>query len=161
MHSKIVLRKIAAAAANFGNLLSAQGNYSNAILHYTEALRLKPDFLDAENGLGLAQAILGDSLAALFSPIRRAALAAAWGLQAGEIGRELAVMRGHGVVADDLEAQACVEALRGVAFQDKELGRAPLFPGQRQQCAHRNGAVLSSRTGIQLPDCRPTGRNGK
>ena len=40
------------AHKNFGNVLYTQGKYEAAAAHFTEALRLNPDYADAHNNLG-------------------------------------------------------------------------------------------------------------
>jgi tetratricopeptide (TPR) repeat protein len=42
------------AQNNLGAALADQGNVDEAIMHYSEALRIKPDYADAHNNLGVA-----------------------------------------------------------------------------------------------------------
>lgn len=45
---------------NLGVVLSEKGNVKNSIRHYSDALRIKPDFAYAHNNLGYALSIQGD-----------------------------------------------------------------------------------------------------
>ena len=49
-------------AHNFlGNALANDGKISEAIVHYSEALRIKPDFVETHNNLGIALGVQGKS----------------------------------------------------------------------------------------------------
>jgi len=68
-----LLRNLAQACFDRGNLFHAQGHLDEALEQFTEAARLAPDFADAYVGMGLAlkdQGKIGDAIQAYKQAIR-------------------------------------------------------------------------------------------
>lgn len=66
-HTLAVTKSNYVALNNLGNALAKEGNLAKAIVHYTEAIHLKPDYTEAYNNNGIALAKLGNVLDAIKS----------------------------------------------------------------------------------------------